>query len=93
MQFNFKNSILESIIRTDSVSFSSTYKYYDPVVKLKLDALKLATGESKPVWIDIGDLSKVDVGMTEKKIIEQIGQPSQLIFFGKKGLNNIKKVF
>lgn len=90
LHFNFVNNILKSITRTDTESISSSYEYYDPA---SLDIGKMILGESKPIWIDIRDLSKVDIGMTEKEIIEQISTPSQLLIWDKSNSKETKKVF
>ena len=53
----------------------------------------LTAGEIKPKWIDLRDLDKINIGMSEEEVIKTIGFPAQLIQWETQKSIEKKKVF
>lgn len=85
LQFNYDDNILKSLSRKNTNSISNEHQLYE--VKSLMDI------ENKPIWIDIEDLFKISVGMSEDSIIQILGLPAQLISWEQKDKKEIKNVF
>ena len=90
VDFNFLNENLISITRKNYEDISNEFLFYDPA---KLDLKALALGELKPLWIDIRDVYKIKIGMTEDEVVRTIGSASQLLTWETKNAIETKKVF